>query len=328
MQSWDKNEFAKRKSNLETRAEIIKKTRAWFDGGGFTEVQTPILQRMGAPDTHIKPFQTDGLELHTSPEIAMKKLLVAGMERIYQITPVFRREIEGRLHREEFTMLEWYRTGRDYAAMMDDCESLIQSLGLFTDAPFERLTVAEAFERYTNLSSCDSGCPWGMIAGSQADQTEPVVKPQGDVFRSKAKAMGIRTIPSDSFEDIFHAIMDEKIEPHLGQGRPTILYDYPASMASLAKKRGDVAERFELYINGIEIANAFTELTDPVEQRARLQEDLAQKKALYGIQTPLDEDFIAALKHGMPESTGCALGLDRLIMIVTGADHIKDVQWI
>ena len=311
MQSWNSNEFAKRRTNLETRAQIIKSIRAWFDAKGFTEVQTPILQTMGAPDTHIKPFQTangiKSFELHTSPEIAMKKLLVAGVGDIYQICPVFRREIEGRLHREEFTMLEWYRTGQDYTAMMQDCETLIQSLGMFTDHPFERLTVAEAFKQYADM-----------------DLNQDLAL--------QAKSQNIRTIESDTFEDIFHAIMAEKIEPNLGQAkgkiRPTLLYDYPASMASLAKKRDSIAERFELYINGIEIANAFTELTDPKEQRARLEEDLAQKKELYGIETPLDEDFIAALQHGMPESTGCALGLDRLIMIACNADHIKDVQWI
>jgi len=307
MQSWNREKFPQKRNTLEARAEIIKKIRAWFGGEGFIEVQTPVLQVMGAPDAHIKPFQTDdshhSWELHTSPEIAMKKLLVSGMDKIFQICPVFRKGNHSSLHSAEFTMLEWYRTSTDYTAMMDDCEALVQSLGLFKDAPFERLSVADAFQKYAQIEL-------------NAD------------LKKAAQSIGVRIIETDTFEDIFHAIMAEKIEPNLGQGRPMILYDYPPSMAALAKKRGDIAERFELYINGIEIANAFSELTDPIEQRARLEEDLALKKELYGIETPLDEDFIAALEHGMPESSGCALGLDRLVMIACRIDDIGDVQWM
>ena len=302
MNWWHPDNFAKKKQNLLKRAEIIKAVRAWFDEQGFIEVQTPALQKMGAPDTHIKPFQTEGYELHSSPEIAMKKLLVAGIEQIYQICPVYRKGDHTKLHAQEFTMLEWYRTGVDYKAMMNDCENLIQSLGIFKNQTFEHLSVEEAFKKYANI----------------------------DIFGDlKAQAIDadIRTIDSDTFEDIFHAIMAEKIEPNLGNDVPTILYDYPAPLASLAKKRGEVAERFELYINGIEIANAFTELTDPIEQKERLIEDLKEKETLYSIQSPLDEDFIAALKHGMPESSGCALGLDRLIIIACTADAIDEVLW-
>lgn len=302
MKWWQPEQFAQKHENLKTRQSIIKACRAYFDAQGFDEVQTPALQVMGAPDTHIKPFKTDGFELHSSPEIAMKKLLVAGMKRIYQICPVFRHEIEGRLHAQEFTMLEWYRTDTDYTTMMEDCENLIQSLGLCTDQKFERLTVYDAFKKYADIDLSDD------------------LKPQ-------AHERGIRTIETDTFEDIFHAVMAEKIEPHLGQETPTFLIDYPSSMASLAKKRGNIAERFELYINGIEIANAFSELTDAKEQRSRLEADLKAKKELYGIETPLDEGFIAALEHGMPEASGCALGLDRLVMIACGVNNIDDVLW-
>ncbi len=305
--SWKPEKFKSRLGALQTRQRVIRQCRAYFDECGFTEVQTPILQIMGAPDTHIQQFQVGGgLELHSSPEIAMKKLLVAGMERIYQICPVFRREIAGRLHSEEFTMLEWYRVGADYTAMMNDCEGIIHSLGLYEGISFERLSVAEAFDRYAHIDL------------------------KGDLHAQAIK-LGIRVIESDTFDDVFHAIMAEKIEPSLGLGGPAILYDYPPSMAALAKKRGEgpfqVAERFELYINGIEIANAFSELTDPAEQRARLEADLAAKRRIYGIESVLDEDFIAALDYGMPESAGCALGLDRLIMIAAGAQTIGDVQW-
>lgn len=312
MNWWMPHIFENKRENLKTRQKIIKACRLWFEEQGFDEVQTPALQTMGAPDTHIKSFQTEGYELHTSPEIAMKKLLVAGMEKIYQICPVYRKNENTPLHSPEFTMLEWYRAGRDYIAMMDDCENLIKSLGLFEDEPFERLTVEDAFKHYADISNLSS------------------LRRQGSLAKA-AKSIGVRTIETDSFEDIFHAIMAEKIEPHLGQAkgkiRPTILYDYPAPLASLAKKKGSVAERFELYINGVELANAFSELTDPTEQKERLEEDIAKKKELYGIDTPLDEDFIAALEYGMPESAGCALGLDRLIMLACNVNNIQDVVW-
>ena len=311
MNWWQPHNFAEKRNNLETRARIVKEVRTFFDDQNFTEVQTPVLQIMPSPDTHIHAFETvqwgrnlkpkGNLGLHTSPEIAMKKLLVAGMERIYQICPVFRNGEEGRLHSSEFTMLEWYRTGTDYTEMMNDCEALIKSLGLFEDKSFKRLTVADAFKEV------------GVDINSD-------LKPQ-------AESIGVRTIETDIFEDIFHAIMAEKIEPNLGKDVPTFLIDYPIPLAALAKKRGQVAERFELYINGIEIANAFSELTDPAEQRTRLEADLKAKQDVYCIDAPIDEEFIKALEHGMPESSGCALGLDRLIMIACNADNIEDVLW-
>ncbi len=297
---WHPDKFKKRLPNLKKRAQIIKQTRQWFDDQGFTEVQTPALQIMATPDTHIHAFETGGFGLHTSPEIAMKKLLVAGAGDIYQICNVFRKDETSRLHAQEFTMLEWYRTGVDYTAMMEDCETLLGRLGFTT--PFERLSVEQAFRTYADIDL------------------------YGDL-KAQAQAQNIRTTETDSFEDIFHAVMAEKIESNLGQGTPTILYDYPACMAALAKKKGNVAERFELYIKGIELANAFTELTDADEQKQRLQEDLKLKKELYGQDIPIDEDFIRALEYGMPECAGCALGLDRLIMLATGADNIDDVLW-
>ena len=201
-------------------------------------------------------------------------------------------------------MLEWYRTGTDYTAMMEDCEALIKSLGMFTDQEFERLSVADAFERYAGVDI------------------------HGDL-KEQAEAIGVRVADTDQWEDIFHAIMAEKIEPYLGKECPTFLIDYPVSMAALARKGKDerFAERFELYIDGIELANAFSELTDVKEQRARLEADLKAKKELYDIDAQIDEGFLSALEYGMPESSGCALGLDRLVMLACGVDDIDDVLW-
>ena len=316
---WQPHNFDKRRDNLKTRVKMIKDIRAWFESQEFDEVQTPILQLMPSPDTHIhafetvqwgrnlKPLGTRGL--HTSPEIAMKKLLTAGMEKIYQICPVFRNGEEGRLHSPEFTMLEWYRVGEDYTSMMGDCESLIKSLNI-------------------SINGCDVNTTWQRLTVPHAFQEYAQIDIHGDL-KQQAEEKGIRVTNTDTWEDIFHAVMAEKIEPYLGKEKPTFLYDYPVSMAALAKKAKDerVAERFELYINGVELANAFSELTDPVEQKTRLEADLKAKKDIYGIDAQIDEEFIAALEYGMPESAGCALGFDRLMMLACDADDIEDVLW-
>lgn len=320
MKWWHPQNFEAKKEHLKARQNIIKAARSYFNGQGFDEVQTPVLQVMASPDTHIHAFETtkwarnlkpvETLGLHTSPEIAMKKLLVAGMERIYQICPVFRNGEEGDWHSPEFTMLEWYRVNTDYTAMMDDCEALIKSLGIEhfgacnVMGEWERLSVAQAFQDYAQID---------ILGG----------------IKEQASEIGIRVIETDTFEDVFHAVMAEKIEPFLGKNNPTILYDYPVSMAALAKKTSDerFAERFELYIGGVELANAFSELTDPAEQRARLEADIKAKKDIYGIDARIDEDFLEALEFGMPQASGCALGLDRLVMLATGAKRIDDVLW-
>ncbi|MGB0719109.1 MAG: EF-P lysine aminoacylase EpmA [Bdellovibrionales bacterium] len=343
---WHPDNFKDKFENLKTRARIIKSIRAWFDGQGFTDVQTPVLQVMPSPDTHIHAFESQKLDralrhvqtlgLHTSPEIAMKKLLVAGTGDIYQICPVFRNSEEGRLHSPEFTMLEWYRVKADYTAMMDDCEALIKSLGIAkfrhkdrlcdVSGPWRRLSVAKAFEDYAQLSS-------RTCFGIFSDDPKTLKQVQGDdvnEFKNAAQSIGVRVTETDSWDDVFHAVMAEKIEPHLGQGTPTFLYDYPVQLGALARRKADninVAERFELYICGVELANAFSELTDAAEQRARLTEDLKRKEQLYGVKAAIDEDFLNALEYGMPDSAGCALGLDRLVMLATGADTIDDVLW-
>lgn len=323
MNWWHPENFNKRQRHLKIRTQIIKGIRTYFDALNFTEVQTPVLQVMPTPDTHIHAFETTRighnlkpqktLGLHTSPEIAMKKLLVAGMENIYQICPVFRNAEEGTLHSCEFTMLEWYRTHTNYIAMMDDCELMVKSLGIKlykscnVAGTWERLTVTDAFAKYAKIDL-------------------PSVLSDIDAFKEVA---GVRTTDIDTWEDIFHAVMAEKIEPYLGAQHPTILYDYPVCMAALARKCYDprFAERFELYICGVELANAYSELTDPKEQRARLQADLAQKKAIYGTISEIDEDFLRALEYGMPESSGCALGVDRLVMLASEAETIDEVLW-
>lgn len=332
---WLPENFKGQRPYLEARAAIIREIRRFFDDSGFLEVETPILQTCPVIDAHIRAFGTDlrgvdgeiarKLYLHTSPEFAMKKLMVAGMERIYQICHVFRNAEDTARHSPEFTMIEWYRTNADYTDIMKDCEELLRAVAYkagikrfvykqFGSDPFddfERLTVREAFVRYTGFDI--------------ADYLEDT-----DGLRAKVRGMGLRAADDDQWDDLFFRVMDAKIEPNLGMMRPTFLCDYPIAMASLSKPKKDdprFAERFELYVCGIELANAFSELTDAAEQRRRYHIEMDIKERLYGERYPLDEDFIAALEHGMPESGGIALGIDRLIMLATGAGKIEEILW-
>jgi lysyl-tRNA synthetase class 2 len=316
MNWWLPHNFEKKRGFLEERARIMGAVRGFFDGQGFTHVETPVMQACPGVDTHIHGFAVEGGQyLQTSPEFAMKKLLVAGMERIYQICPVFRREENTRLHNPEFTMIEWYRAGADYTAIMDDCVELLRFLGV------------EKF-RY-NGKECDPHQEWQRLSVEDAFREYAGMELPEDLEAFKAIAP-VRVVETDQWDDVFHAIMAEKIEPHLGMGVPTILYDYPASMGALARKKpSDLrwAERFELYVCGVELANAFSELTDAAEQRARIEADMELKRELYGFDYPVDEDFLKALEHGMPEAGGIALGLDRLIMLSCGIDSIDQVLW-
>lgn len=332
---WHPAHFSQKKENLRARNHIIRAIRAYFDAQNFDEVQTPILQTCPVIDTHIRAFATDlrGVDgeiaktmyLHTSPEFAMKKLMVAGMEKIYQICPVFRNAEGSKSHRPEFTMIEWYRTNADYTDIMADCEGLLRACAKATHAQtfrykshecdpfqdFERLTVCEAFERYANMNLRD-------------------YLEDGEGFRQAVSALGLHVAADDGWDDLFFRVMDEKIEPNLGVGRPTFLSDYPISMASLSKPKGNdprFAERFELYVCGVELANAFSELTDAEEQVRRYHIEMDEKERLYGERYPLDEEFIEALRHGLPPSGGIALGIDRLVMLATGADDINAVNW-
>ena len=336
---WQPERYAARLPALEARARIVAAIRRFFDARGFLEVETPALQVSPGMEPHLEAFATELLtpgeaparrHLHTSPEFAMKKLLVAGLPRIYQIAHVFRNRERGPTHHPEFSMLEWYRAGAGYADLMADCEALLRAClaaagrdsfcwrGRRADPapPWPRLSVAAAFEQYCGID----------LLATAPDPLRP------DVGRlaAAARRAGIEPHPGDDWEDLFFRIFLERIEPHLGVGVPTILCDYPISMAALSRPKPDdpcLAERFELYVCGLELANAFGELTDAAAQRARFESDQARKRALYGHAYPIDEDFLAALEHGLPESAGIALGFDRLVMLLTGAGRIEEVLW-
>jgi lysyl-tRNA synthetase class 2 len=327
---WRPDALARRRPFLEARSRILAAMRDVFTKRGFTEVETPALQVSPGLEPHLQAFATqferpgDGTVaryLHTSPEFAMKKLLVAGMPRIFQLTHCFRNAERGATHSPEFAMLEWYRTEASYLDLIADCEALLRASGtrLMTwqgrvcdpHAAWERLTVAEAFSRHC-----------GIDVMATIDNR--------DALAAAAQPLGIAPHHGDSWEDLFFRIFLAEIEPKLGIGVPTVLYDYPIEMAALARPKAtdpSVCERFELYVCGLELANAFGELTDAAEQRRRFEADVAKKRELYGETYPIDEDFLAALEHGMPESAGIALGFDRLVMLASGATHIDDVLW-
>ena len=336
--------------------KLIKVIRRFFDEKDFWEVETPALQICPAMDAHLHGFKTTllgvdlqrerDLYLHTSPELAMKKLLVAGLPRIYQIAHVFRNGEGSRLHSPEFTMLEWYRAQAGYRDIMDDCVDLLRyvakALGIQTYAyggkscdPFgdwQRITVTGAFEKYAGidlekfLTLSLNPSPLRERESERREQGEGVIK----AFAKEITSKGIRVAEGDCWDDLFFRVMAEKVEPHLGMDAPCILYDYPVSMASLSRQKPEdprFAERFEVYVCGVELANAFGELTDAAEQRRRFQAEMDVKEQLYGTRYPVDEDFMAALEHGLPDSGGIALGIDRLVMLATGAEDIEQVLW-
>jgi lysyl-tRNA synthetase class 2 len=337
---WRPDRFAARRGRLEQRGRILGAVRDFFAERGFVEVETPALQVSPGLEPHLRAFATtlhdpqDGSAteryLHTSPEFAMKKLLVAGLPRIWQLAHVFRDGERSATHHPEFAMLEWYRVGASYRDLMVECAALVQACqsaagaealawrGGTADAglPWQRLSVAAAFRELCGID----------LLATAPDPLSP------DVERLAAAALQIGVAPhaGDDWEALFFRIFLERIEPSLGLGAPTILYDYPLSMAVLARRSPDdprIAERFEVYVCGLEIANAFGELTNAAEQRARFAADQARKQALYGETYPVDEDFLAALEHGLPECAGAALGFDRLVMLATGADDIEEVLW-
>jgi lysyl-tRNA synthetase class 2 len=312
--------------------------RAFLAGNEFIEVDTPALQISPGNETHLHAFRTeligsDGTArdyyLHTSPEFACKKLLSAGERRIFTFAHVYRNRETSPTHQPEFTMLEWYRAGEAYQALMEDCGRMLalaaEAAGTkmfafrgMTCDPFvapERLSVAEAFLRHAGIDLL------ATIAGDgETDRDE---------LAALALAAGIRIAEDDTWSDIFSRILVEKVEPRLGEGRATILCEYPAAEAALARRApqdGRVSDRFELYACGVELANAFGELTDPVEQRRRFEMEMAEKQRIYGETYPLDEDFLTALAI-MPEASGAALGFDRLAMLASGARRIDQVMW-
>lgn len=289
--------LAAKRPALYARARIVQTIRAFFIERDFLEVETPHRIPANAPEAYIDAIESGSAVLHTSPEVAMKRLLAAGYPRLFQVCRVWRANERGSRHLPEFTLLEWYRSDSDYTALMSDCEELFATLA--TEAvlsvgsrhinltpPFERLTLSDAFSRYASLSLKEA-------------------------------------MAADRFEEI----LCNEVEPHLGETRPTFLYDYPASQAALARccpNRPEFAERFELYIAGIELANAFSELTDPAEQRRRFVASENERRTLGKTPRPLPEPFLAELA-GIDSAAGIALGVDRLVMLLTGAASIDAI---
>lgn len=323
------------------RGAIIKAIRAFFDAQAFEEVETPLLVAAPGMEPYLDVFETRLTTargqafrafLTTSPEYAMKKLLVAGLPRIYQICKSFRNGEEiSRGHNPEFTILEWYRAHADYRAIMADCENLLvtiwRTLHFDADAdaepaivvagervplapPWERLSIRDAFARYAGLDL-------DKVSDTEAMQRTLV-------------ARGYRVADDTTWEQGYHQIFLNEIEPHLGRPVPTILYDYPASLAALARRKADdprYVERFEFYIAGIELGNAFSELNDADEQRVRLEAERAERATLGKTMYDIDADFLRALWVGMPPSAGIAVGVDRLVMLFADVATIQETLW-
>ena len=304
-------------ATLRARAALLAAIRAFFAARGVLEVETPQLSAAAASDPALASLATrwpgpDGPRrwLHTSPEFPMKRLLAAGCGDVWQLARVFRDGERGRLHHPEFTLLEWYRVGWDHRRLMGEVAALVAELiGDPTPAPVETLTYREAFLRHAGLDpfTADAAAWRAAAAGHGID------------------CAGLDGDDTDGWRDL---LLTHAVEPHLGRGRLTFLHDYPASQAALARVRaGDppVAERFELYWQGIELANGFHELTDAAEQRRRIEADLARRREAGLPEVAPDAHFLAALEAGMPDCAGVALGVDRLLMLKLGLESIDEV---
>ena len=324
---WHPFSVADRLPFLRRRSLLTQATRAFFSSRGYLEVETPYAVRAPGEEVHLRTFATEyvspageseALWLHTSPEFAMKRLLVGQSGPIFQLARVWRNEERSDRHAPEFTMLEWYRPGATFDALIGETESFLRAVlppvvtanGIRTDlACFERLTVAEAFARHVGADLLETAGDAAALAASS-----------GAALRD-----------NEGWEDLFFRLLLERVEPNIGRDRPCFLTHWPVAQAALAVRdpaNPRVALRFELFLCGMELANAFEELTDAQEQRERFMADRARRHALYGQDWPLDEDFLAALAHGMPPACGIALGFDRLAMIASGADRIDQVMWL
>ncbi|MGV1099633.1 EF-P lysine aminoacylase EpmA [Thiovibrio sp. JS02] len=289
------------KHGLQTRAVLVQALRTFFSSRDYLEVETPLRIPAPAPEAHIVPVASEGWFLQTSPELCMKRLLAAGLPRIFQICKCFRAQERGSRHLPEFTMLEWYAAGRDYRDLMVECQELFRHL-------------AQALGRGSSLMvqgrHLDLGGEWERLAVAEA-------------FRRHAPCSVAEALAKDLFDEI----LVEHIEPRLGMETPTFLYDYPAELGALARlkpREPTLAERFELYVNGIELANGFSELTDPAEQRHRFMEERARIEALGRKPGPMPEPFLKELAT-MPAAAGIALGVDRLAMLFAGASFLDEV---
>ncbi len=298
---------------LKLRAEVLGAVRSFFAIRAVLEVETPLLSRGTVTDVHLEPLSTviqspgcsDRFFLQTSPEFAMKRLLAAGSGPIYQICKAFRNGEAGSRHNPEFTMLEWYRPGWDHHRLMDEVEELlVEVLGT---PPAVRRTYAELFENELGVD----------VHGADAE-----------VLRTRGIERGLDPIDSLDREGWLGLMMTHLLEPDLGRGAPLFLYDYPVDQAALARIRPGnppVAERFEVYVDGVELANGYHELTDPEEQRRRFERDLDVRRRK-GLPVPeIDPRFLAALEQGLPPCAGVALGLDRLVMLAAGAERLNEV---
>lgn len=335
---WSPQNHADRRPLLLARNRIQAGMRAWLGVQGFTEVDPAALAISPGNEAHLHGFATDmigndGLArrmyLHTSPEFAMKKLLAAGERQIAAFSHVYRNRERGALHSPEFTMLEWYRVGADYTALMDDIAALIavaarvagtrtlQFRGQTCDAfaPAQRLSVADAFARFASVD---------LMASITADGTT-----NRDTLAAQARRIGLRVADDDTWSDVFSRILSQHVEKNLGQGQITILDHYPAAEAALARTvphDARISQRFEVYACGVELANGFGELTDAGQQRARFAAEMAEKSRVYGETYPVDEDFLSALAQ-MPDAAGIAMGFDRVVMLALGAAQIDQVIW-
>ena len=334
---WHPDKHADRRAGLLARGRIKAAIRRWFESEGFLEVETACLQVSPGNEAHLHAFATELRTdsggrlprfLHTSPEFAMKKLLVAGETKIFSFAPVFRNRESGALHAPEFTMLEWYRVGENYETLWSDCDRMLKIAAEATGRTdwefrgkacditktFDWTTLHQAFFQFVDIQLDDA------FDGPDVDL---------DRMRKLAERIGVRVAVDDTWSDLFSRILVEKIEPWLGLYRPEMLCQYPTHEAALARPCPHdprMAERFELYVCGVELANGFGELTDPAEQRRRFEAEMAEKERVYGERYPLDEDFLAALAS-MPPASGCALGFDRLVMLATGATSVEQVIW-
>lgn len=333
MKNWQRAKSdANFRKQLLVRGQIVDAIRSFFKSEGFLEVETPLLVKHPGTEPYLEVFQTElrvagqapqPAFLLTSPELSMKKLLSAGFGSMFQICKSFRNE-EGvsSFHNPEFTILEWYRVNADYTDIMDDFEKLMlhilrelghtgseltyQSKTYDLNAPWERISIARAFEKYAGVDE------------------ETLLSEEK--LKSAAVAMGYNVTVDTSWEEVYNQILLNEIEPRLGVDGPTVLYDYPASQAALSRRKTDdsrFAERFEVYFAGLELGNAFTELTDPSEQRQRMENDLAERRQLGKTEYGLDEDFLAALGD-MPPTGGIAVGVDRLVMLFADAPTLDE----
>ena len=334
---WRPDVFAARAPALAVRSGIKDEVRHWLRANGFAEVETPVLQVSPGNETHVSAFATEAVGsdgrghrmfLHTSPEFACKKLLAAGLPKLFTFAPVCRNRERGRLHHPEFLMLEWYRTGAPLATLIEDAVQIMRAAATVADtrrfrhrgaeadvlAEPEILPVVEAFRRHAGID----------LAAMLPDTADGFAR-----LGAATRQLGLRVTADDGWSDLFSKILSAHVEPKLGLGRPTFLTRYPASEAALARLIPDdprFADRFELYVCGVEVANAFAELNDAEEQRRRFVAAEAERARIYGETYPIDEDFLDALAI-MPDACGIALGFDRLVMLATGADHIEDVLW-